>query len=83
MVGDGTVKYTAWHSRWCKYWSIWHVTMFGGLRVGGDDDVPGLAFDHWSAMTVRNEVAPTPPDEDEMPDVEGLRAWMAAEGRRG
>ena len=76
-VGDGTVQYIAWHSRWCKYWSVWHLTLFGGLKVGGDQDVPDMAFDHWSAVTVRNEDAPTPPDKDEMPDVEGLRAWMA------
>jgi hypothetical protein len=43
---------------------------FGGLGVGGDED--------GQARTVRNEV-PTPPDEDEMPDLEGLRAWMASE----
>lgn len=66
-VGDGAVRYTAWHSRWCKYWSVWHLTMFGGLKVGGDEDAPGMAFDHWSAITVRSEDAPTQPDEDEMP----------------
>ncbi len=79
-VGDGTLKYTAWHSRWCKYWSLWQLTMFGGLKVGGDENVPDMAFDRWSAVTVRNEGAPTQPDDDEMPDIDRLRAWMAAEG---
>jgi hypothetical protein len=81
VVGDGTVTYAAWHSRWCRYWSVWRLTMFGGLQVGGDEDAPGMAFDHWSAITVRNESASTPPDEDELPDVEGLEAWIAADGR--
>jgi hypothetical protein len=80
-VGDGTVKYTAWRSRWCKYWSVWRLTMFGGLQVGGDEDIPDMAFDHWSAITIRNEDAPTPPDEDELPNVESLQAWIATEGQ--
>lgn len=41
--------------------------MFGGLKVGGDEDVPDVAFDLRLLVTVRSEDAPTPLDEDEMP----------------
>jgi hypothetical protein len=69
IVGDGTVRYTAWRSRWMKYCSIWQLSLFGGLQVGGDEEFPTLAFDHWSAGTFRNEDAPLPLDDDEKPDV--------------
>ena len=82
VVGDGTVQYTAWRSRWLKYCSIWHLTLFGGLKVGGDEDFPGLAFDRWSVGTFRDEDAPMPLDEDERQDVDGARAWRAVEGGR-
>jgi hypothetical protein len=69
IVGDGTVKYTAWRSRWLKYCSIWRPSLFGGLQVGGDEEFPTLAFDYWSAATFRNENAPVPLDDDEKPDL--------------
>jgi hypothetical protein len=81
IVGDGAVHYTAWRSRWAKYWSIWELTLFGGLKVGGDEDFPRMAFDRWSALTVRDENAPMPPDADELPDVEGAQAWTMAAGQ--
>jgi hypothetical protein len=68
-VGDGTVKYTAWRSRYLKHCSIWQLSLFGGLKVGGDDDFPELAFDHWSAATFRGENAPMPLDDDETTDI--------------
>jgi hypothetical protein len=67
-VGDGTVKYTAWRSRYLKHCSIWQVSLFGGLKVGGDEEFPELAFDHWSAATFRSENAPMPLD-DERPNI--------------
>ncbi len=82
-VGGGALQFVAWHSRSYKYCSVWQLTMFGRLKVGGDEDVPGIAFDHWSAITVRDEDAPTRPNKDEMPEVGGMRPGMAAEGRRG
>jgi hypothetical protein len=57
-VGDGTVKYTAWRSRYLKHCSIWRVALFGGLKVGGDEEFPELPFDYWSAATFRAESAP-------------------------
>ena len=78
-IGGGAVTYTAWHSRWARYFSVWQLTLFGGLKVGGDEDAPGAAFDRWSAITVRADNAPTPPDKDELPDEEGARAWIAAQ----
>jgi hypothetical protein len=68
-VGDGAVKYTAWGSRYLKHCSIWQLSLFGGLKVGGDDEFPELAFDHWSAATFRHENAPMPLDDDERPDI--------------
>jgi hypothetical protein len=76
IIGDGTVQYTAWRSRWMKYCSIWRLSLFGGLKVGGDEDFPMLAFDHWSAATFRDEHAPMPLDDDEKPNVEGAAAWI-------
>jgi hypothetical protein len=68
-VGDGTVSYTVWRSRYLKHCSIWQIALFGGLKVGGDEEFPELAFDHWSAATFRSEEAPLQLDDDEKPDV--------------
>jgi hypothetical protein len=68
-VGDGTVKYTAWRSRLFKYCSFWRLSLFGGLKVGGDEEFPAVAFDHWSAATVRSESASQSFDDDENPNL--------------
>ena len=78
-IADGVVRYTAWRSQWGRYWSIWHLTLFGGLLVGGDPDVPDMSFSRWSAVTVRDDSV-SEPDDDELPDVEGMNAWLARNG---
>ena len=82
VVGRDAVRYTVWRSRWLKYSSFWQLTLFGGLKVGGDEDFPGMVFDHWSVGTFRDKDAPMPLDDDERPDVAGARPWMAGEGGR-
>jgi hypothetical protein len=48
---------------------IWQLSLFGGLKVAGDEDFPELAFDHWTAATFRSESAPLALDDEEKPDL--------------